>query len=477
MNKLLILPVLFACFGFDGVEAQTTCNPLVLPNYPVGMWCRGVPNGSKPDKPLWRVERTEQYRELADPTLLVENGEYWLFPSCGGAWKSKDAANWEYVDVKLGEIGYAPTVVKHEGRFYAVGSDSPVYEAKRLEGPWKEVGRFELPAGSPPLADPMLFSDGGRLYLYWGCTPKGGIWGGVVGERGTWNGERDVLKIVDARELVKATPKENAWMRCNPADPKSDAWMEGAWMVKIGDKYALTYSASGTENATYAMGAAYSDSPLGPFVVDEDNPFFRKTEGLVCGTGHGAIAKGPDGKWRVVYCIAVGERHGFERLIGMDILNVDEAAGRILKTLPSETPRFLDGRDALWCETRKKNEDTSPASPVLHAKKHRAVPRAETHAPIPFAMPQVLRAVRIVWRDVGLDDTAGALPGPYKYRIEAKVGNEWVTAIDASANTTDLFVDYRETPRIENVEAVRLVVLGSPVGITASIYDFTAFTE
>ena len=78
---------------------------------------------------------------------------------------------------------------------------------------------------------------------------------------------------------------------------------------------------------------------------------------------------------------------------------------------------------------------------------------------------------------VGLDDTAGALPGPYKYRIEAKVGNEWVTAIDASANTTDLFVDYRETPRIENVEAVRLVILGSPVGITASIYDFTAFTE
>ena len=24
-------------------EAQTKCNPLVLPNYPVGMWCRGVP--------------------------------------------------------------------------------------------------------------------------------------------------------------------------------------------------------------------------------------------------------------------------------------------------------------------------------------------------------------------------------------------------------------------------------------------------
>ena len=447
------------------------------------MWCRGVPNGSKPERPLWRVEKTEQYRELADPTLLVEGGEYWLFPSCGGAWKSKDAAKWEHVDVKLGAIGYAPTVVKHNGRFYAVGSDSPVYEAEHLEGPWKEIGRFDLPPGSPPLADPMLFSDGGKLYLYWGCTPKGGIWGGIVPSEQLGVGseelgvEKRIFAVKDARELIRYDTANHPWTRCNPADPKSNAWMEGGWMVKIGSKYALTYSASGTENATYAMGAAYSDSPLGPFTIDPENPFLKKTEGLVRGTGHGAIVKGPDGKWRVVYCIAVGDRHGFERLVGMDVLNVNEAEGRILKTTPTETPRFLDGRDALWCETRKKNEDTSPASPVLHAKKHRAVLRAETHAPIPFAMPQVLRAVRIVWRDVGLDDTAGALPGAYQYRVEAKVGGNWVTAVDASKNATDLFVDYRETPRIENVESVRLVVLGAPKGITAAVYDFTAFVE
>ena len=77
---------------------------------------------------------------------------------------------------------------------------------------------------------------------------------------------------------------------------------------------------------------------------------------------------------------------------------------------------------------------------------------------------------------VAAETTCNPLVLP-NYPVEAKVGNEWVTAIDASANTTDLFVDYRETPRIENVEAVRLVVLGSPFGITASIYDFTAFTE
>ena len=458
--------LIVALIPLSGVAAGTTCNPLVLPNYPVGMWCRGVPNGSKPEKPLWRVEKTEQYRELADPTLLVENGEYWLFPSCGGAWKSKDAANWEYVDVRLGAIGYAPTVVKHNGRFYAVGSDSPVYEADRLEGPWKEIGRFELPAGSPSLADPMLFSDGGKLYLYWGCTPKGGIWGGVVPSEqlGVRSGELGVrertIVVKGARELIRYDAANYPWIRCNPADPKSNAWMEGGWMVKIGSKYALTYSASGTENATYAMGAAYSDSPLGPFTVDPENPFLKKTEGLVRGTGHGAIAKGPDGKWRVVYCIAVGERHGFERLVGMDVLNVDESAGRILKTTPSETPQFADGVRVGW-------------------KPFSATENAKTAEGVVFSLPApaILRAVRIVWRDVGLDDTAGALPGAYQYRVEAKVGGKWVTAVDVSKNATDLFVDYRETPRIENVESVRLVVLGAPKGITAAVYDFTAFME
>lgn len=154
------------------------CNPLVLPDVPVGLWCRGVSNGSVPDKPLWRVERTEQYRELADPTLLVENGEYWLYASGGEAWRSRDAANWERVRVPSWKIGYAPTVMKHRGRFYAMGSDTPVYVADRPEGPWREIGRIRFPADAincvPPVADPMLFSDDdGRLYFYFGCAPKG----------------------------------------------------------------------------------------------------------------------------------------------------------------------------------------------------------------------------------------------------------------------------------------------------------------
>ena len=61
-----------------------------------------------------------------------------------------------------------------------------------------------------------------------------------------------------------------------------------------------------------------------------------------------------------------------------------------------------------------------------------------------FAGPRQLRAMRLIWRDLGLDTTRGVVPGAYRYRVEALVNAQWTTWIDASQNTTDLYVDYRE---------------------------------
>lgn len=50
---------------------ERLCNPLSLPDYPVGRLVRTVAPG-KPNEPagLWLAEKTEQYRELAEPTAL-----------------------------------------------------------------------------------------------------------------------------------------------------------------------------------------------------------------------------------------------------------------------------------------------------------------------------------------------------------------------------------------------------------------------
>ena len=93
-----------------------------------------------------------------------------------------------------------------------------------------------------------------------------------------------------------------------------------------------------------------------------------------------------------------------------------------------------------------------------------------------FAGPRQLRAMRLIWRDLGLDTTRGVMPGAYRYRVEALVNAHWTTWIDASQNTTDLTVDYREGEPVK-AEAVRLEVLAAPKGMTAAVTEFTVFAE
>ena len=53
---------------------KTYCNPLPVPDYPIG---RHVPN---------EVGKFPAWRELADPTVVYEDGVWYLYPSCGMVW-------------------------------------------------------------------------------------------------------------------------------------------------------------------------------------------------------------------------------------------------------------------------------------------------------------------------------------------------------------------------------------------------------
>ena len=73
-------------------------------------------------------------------------------------------------------------------------------------------------------------------------------------------------------------------------------------------------------------------------------------------------------------------------------------------------------------------------------------------------------AVRVAWRDVGLDATRGVPPGPFRYRIEVETApGTWTTVIDRTASTDDLLIDYRECSPIVGT-AARLVVTGVAEG-------------
>jgi len=470
----------------DLPSQERYCNPLPLPDYPVGRLARDITKGDSPDG-LWISEGKEQYRELADPTALWFEGAWYLYPSVDMAWVSRDEGlTWEHHPLNVRDIGYAPTIVQHGDRFLLMASDSEVYEGDNPLGPFHPIGALEIPFGEngfPPLIDPMLYSDDdGRLFFYWGCTPNSGIWGV----------ELDTDKITPTlgvpRELIPFNTEAFPWEAVGNQDQNPKVgWMEGAWMLKHEDRYHLVYSAGGTQYRTYTMGCYVGDSPMGPFKPQERNPIFRTTEGFITGTAHGSIVRGPDDRLWTFYTVLATVVHGFERRIGMDPAAFDDQGNLYVPAATSTPQPIRDTAEATTWVPLNDGEPTFGSSCAPNTAGRLAVdqsmmtwwlPSKEDKQPTlttQFPATSEIHAVRIVWRDVDLDTSSGANPGPFRYRVEAETKpGVWTTIIDRSQSKEDFLIDYREcTP--QTASRVRLVILDHPEGIQPAVAEFTVF--
>ncbi len=86
-----------------------------------------------------------------------------------------------------------------------------------------------------------------------------------------------------------------------------------------------------------------------------------------------------------------------------------------------------------------------------------------------------VHAIRIVWRDIGLDTHHGRHPGPIRYRVEVEGANgRWETVLDRSQSEDDLMTDYRECLPTVGKRA-RLVVLDWPQGLLPAVTELTIF--
>ena len=324
---------------------STFCNPLPIPEYPVGRLARTVTNGEPIDESFgWLLDHKEQFRELADPTVLWYEGKWFLYPSVDMAWvSSNNGATWEHHPLNIRDVGYAPTVVKHGRRFLLLASQSPLYTANSPLGDFREIGRITFPDGKkvPAQIDPMLFSDdGGRLYYYWGCSPTDGIWAAEL------DANNPTKAISSPVQVISFKPDAHPWERVGEWNQNlNTGWLEGSWMLKRGGTYYLTYSAAGTENRTYAMGCYVGKSPLGPFVPQRRNPICRNTAGLITGTAHGCIVSGPQDELWAFYTIRAGVAHGFERRLGMDRATIDKT-GELFVPNATSIPQWLPGSNS-----------------------------------------------------------------------------------------------------------------------------------
>ena len=472
---------------------HTYCNPLPIPEYPVGRLVKNARAGDKTDGSfLWFIDRVEQYRELADPTAIWHDGKWILYPSVDMAWVSADmGATWQHHPLNIRDVGYAPTVVRQGQRFLLMASESAIYASASPLGPFTELGRPKLPAGVPGTTDPMLFvDDDGRLFFYWGCTETAGIYGIEL------DASDPTRPIGPAKKVIPFSPDTHPWERVGEHNQQQNAgWVEGSWMIKRDGRYYLTYSAGGTEHSAYAMGAYVGTSPLGPFTPQARNPIFRTTAGLVTGTAHGSIVKGPGDRWWVFYTIAAGVVHGFERRVGMDPVQFD-TNGELGVPRATSTPQWLPGRgpngqgpaDTGWVHlnggVQTIGSSTAPNLPGrlaidddLRTWWQPAAGDATPTLTSRLYAPASVRAFRVVWRDIGLDSNRGVLPGPYRYRVELETSaGVWQTVLDRTASDEDLLIDYREiTPTVGR--RARLVVTGWPKGITPGVAEFTVFGQ
>ena len=101
-------------------------------------------------------------------------------------------------------------------------------------------------------------------------------------------------------------------------------FIEGPWMDKYHGKYYLQYACPGAEYNVYADGVYVSDSPLGPFVLAENNPYSYHPGGYMPGAGHGSTMWDRNGNLWHASTMRISVNHQFERRVGIWRAGFDE---------------------------------------------------------------------------------------------------------------------------------------------------------
>ena len=316
-------------------------------------------------------------REAADPSMILFQGRYYIFPSMNlSVWVSDDLVHWEEhpLPEQLPLYDYAPDVrVLGDYVYFCASShthDCSHYRTKDiLNGPYEEI------RGSFPFWDPNMFvDDDGRVYFYWGCSSMTPIYG-VELDRET------MLPITEPKELIFGNPWKNGFERVGEDHcerPLTDEeieeafaemmkarnttpdmvpegmavaakgfiskrpYIEGAWMDKHQGRYYLQYAFAGTQYNGYGDGVYVSESPLGDFVPAKNNPFSYKPGGFMPGAGHGSTMRDRSGDLWHTATMRISVNHNFERRVGIWRAGFDEEGELVCNQRYGDWPVRVD---------------------------------------------------------------------------------------------------------------------------------------
>ena len=470
----------------------TYCNPLSIAN---------IPDGRPLDTSLSQIRSQEDYRSISDPSVIYHDGKWILYPSYRLAYVSEDFVHWRHVDIGVHDVRYSPAVAQFRGKWYLLGHGmAELYCSDSPTGPFTVCGTMTGVDGkTKKMADACFLADGDHLYIYYPHAVKVD---GIPCCLATMGAELDPDEpwkfLTEPVELYRADPSVK-WHRWGEHNQEGRLlYLEGQWAIKRNGRYYILFSSGGTEFSSYAHGVILSEEgPLSGFKPQKrHDPLTRKDFGLVRGAGHGSIAEGPNGSLWIFYTCRHNYHHLFERRIAMDPLGVDED-GELYCPAATETPQFAPGvlehpekgNDAgllpLTFMMRPEVTSAIPGRDGLYAMDDSVLtwwqPAADDKMPTITVelggLPCTVSAVRILWRDVGMDCEKGIEPGPFRYVLEyadSKKLDSWRILVDASENTEDLCIDYRQFEPV-TAYAIRLRILGAPNGIQPGLTSITAF--
>lgn len=269
----------------------------------------------------------------ADPEAHVFDNQYWIYPTTSApydeqtfldAFSSRDLVMWmkhphvlDIRDVRWATRAvWAPSIVQHDGWYYLffgandIQNDREtggigVARARTPAGPFKDllgrplIDRFHN--GAQPI-DQMVFEDrDGSFYIVYGG------WGhcNIAKLNADFTG---VVPFADGTTFREITPA---------------GYVEGAFMLRKGDRYYFMWSEGGWTGPDYAVAYAVGTSPFGPF--ERVGRILQQDSTVATGAGHHSVIQSPTSKrWYIVYHRRpLGETDRNHRVVSIDELRFD----------------------------------------------------------------------------------------------------------------------------------------------------------
>jgi beta-xylosidase len=259
--------------------------------------------------PEQQAESSAESLFLADPTIFLDNGTYYLYgtnsPEGFLVYTSDDLIHWSVPaqgslalrkGEAYGEKGFwAPQVFRYNEQYYmayTANENIAVAVSNHPAGPFRQNKLAPIEAPTRQIDPYVFFDDDGKIYLYHVRLADGNRI--VVAEM---TDDLMAIKEETVKEcIVAATEWENT--------PQAD-WTvaEGPTVLKHKGLYYLFYSANDFRNIDYAVGYAVAHSPYGPWEKTTDSPIISRHIIGYNGTGHGDFFQDKNGDRKYVFHI------------------------------------------------------------------------------------------------------------------------------------------------------------------------------